>query len=282
MADNTKIEWCDASLNLASGCTPYSEGCKNCYGRSKINRFKGRKGWPSSPDKVTLFPERMVQPFKWRKPRRIFINSMSDTFHPEIPFEYIAAIFGMMAANPRHLFMVLTKRDKRMLEWFEWLSGCRTKTSRGWVFQVDACWEEAEKYVGAFRRPDRFDFEWPLKNVMLGVSVEDQLAANTRIPILLQTPASKRFLSAEPLLGPIDFESILGGATESRRLINGWHGISQMIAGSETGPGARPMHINWARNIRDQCQESGVSFFFKKDSKGRRELDGKIWEEFPE
>lgn len=274
----TKIEWCDETWNIAMGCTPVSTGCNNCFARTMIKRFAGRPGWPKSPGEVTLFPERLEQPFKWRKPRRVFVNSMSDLFHQDVPLIFIAKMFSVMAANSEHTFQILTKRPVRMKEWFIWYDNLRCSP---------------HDYHAQLRIEIG---NLPLPNVWLGVSVEDQETADERIPILLETPAAKRFVSYEPALGPIkvlqDCQVCKGRGwfdngpldqfkCENCNDVGQLIGLDLVICGAETGPGARPMDINWARYVRDQCKAAKVPFFFKRDSEGSHNLDGEKWEEMP-
>ena len=272
--DNTKIEWADATWSPIMGCTPVSSGCKNCYARRMMCRYKSRKGWPESPGMVTLFPERLQQPFNWKKPRRIFVCSMGDLFHDDVSFEYIAAVFGAMAANPQHTFLVLTKRWQKMARFF------RISASFKWTAAVE--WADSLLSHETQIHPDGSgpihckwgpnpSAPWPLPNVHLGVSVENQETADERIPALLRTPAAKRFVSYEPALGPVDMQYAAFNGADS---LTSMEGINQIICGAETGPGARTMDLDWARSVRDQCAAADVPFFFKRDSDGNRELDG--------
>lgn len=256
MATKTKIEWCDSTWNPIMGCTPISAGCKNCYAMAMSKRFAGHnKGWPNRPGEVTIFPGRLEQPFRWEKPRRIFVCSTSDLFHDSVSSEYIAVVFCAMAANPRHTFLVLTKRPKRMLDFFG-------------TFRED--------YFSSFRSPHDPEPEWPIQNVHLGVSVENQETADERITLLLQCPAAVRFVSAEPLLGhirlPFDLcaHEACGDFSEGKCDHPGCldRAFNQVIVGAETGPGARPMDLDWARSIRDQCMASDIPFFFKSAGPG--------------
>ena len=270
----TSIEWTDESWNPVTGCSHVSEGCRNCYAERlalrKLQPYDTGLPWTkqNAEANVRLHPERLEIPLRWRKPRRVFVNSMSDLFHEQVPDEFIAAIFGTMAAAPQHTFQVLTKRPKRMIEWFQWVveqdhdSGYDSgDTIPG---RLACCWEALRHEV--LHHPDgdsgpihmKYAADpngpWPLPNVHLGVSVENQETVDKRIPLLLETPAAVRFVSAEPLLGLIDLSPhIKAGA-----------GIDQVIVGGESGPGARPMHPQWARSIRDQCIEMDVAFFFKQ------------------
>jgi len=218
---------------------------------------------PEWTGQVRLVPEVLDQPLRWKKPRRIFVNSMSDLFHENVTDEWLDRIFAVMALAKQHTFLVLTKRPERMRRWF-------TTTASGAKREV-LVWETAG-------RPERWP-GWPLPNVWIGVSVENQQAADERIPILLATPAALRFVSCEPCLGPIDLSRYLGagepGEIGNGRLHNSpsecptWYDwcncvIDWVIVGGESGPGARPMHPDWVRSLRDQCREAGVPFFFKQ------------------
>lgn len=311
----TKIEWTDATWNPVTGCTKVSPGCDHCYAERWTERFKGK----GSFTEVTLHPERLARPLKWRKPLRVFVNSMSDLFHDEVPDEYIARVFAVMAATPQHTYQILTKRHARM----------RSLLSAPWFPELVTTWAWRDGV-----RPLRGQMvEMPAPNVWLGVSVEDRRWADIRIPALLDTPAAVRFLSCEPLLGPVDLGAALlrpyerqqGGYWEYGHgedvYGNGreWvpaTGIDWVIVGGESGPGARPMHPDWPRSLRDQCQAARVPFFFKQwgewapdelrftagvgpgatryyfpdDSfmhhlgkkRAGRELDGRTWDEFPQ
>jgi len=262
---STKIEWADAVWNPITGCSPISEGCEHCYAKRQARRFKGRYGYPADdPFRVTFHPDRLEEPLRWKKPRRVFVCSMGDLFHPDVPLNVTKDVFDVMrrAGNKYgHTFMVLTKRPKRMAE-----------------------------FIGLLQRDKGDDFRrWPLPFVWLGVTAENQQRADERIPILLQTPAAVRFVSVEPMLGPVDLTHIPipHGLVEC-------HGgrldpVNWVIAGGETGPGARPMHPDWVRSLRDQAVSAGVPFFFKgwgkwiqnQSNAGKRMLDGREWNEFP-
>jgi len=248
MSDDSKIEWTDATWNPVTGCTKVSPGCDHCYAETFAERWRGTPGHHFEQGfDVTLRPERLGQPLHWKRPRRIFVNSMSDLFHEAVPDEYIAAVFGTMAQTPQHTYQVLTKRHGRM----------RSLLSSA-----------------MFRQ--RFCFGWPLPNVWLGVSAEDQKRAELRIPRLLETPAAVRFVSAEPLLGPIDLTQAVWTMGDQRghgltaSFVHGgnccrrFHGLDWVIVGGESGPGARPMEAEWARSIISQCQGTGVSVFVKQ------------------
>jgi protein gp37 len=305
MGARTAIEWSESTWNPTVGCTKVSPGCDHCYAERITERFHG----PGSFANVVLHPDRLELPLRWRKPRRVFVNSMSDLFHDDVPDEYIGRVFAVMAAAPRHTFQVLTKRHARM----------RALMRSGEFFALVS--DHAIEALGMDVLP------WPLPNVWLGVSVEDQHWADIRIPALLDTPAVVRFLSAEPLLGPIDLTRWLAGRCRycDGIVIDDTDGrctggdIGWVIVGGESGSGARPMHPEWARNLRDQCVAAGVPFLFKQwgewtqrvniveadhcpvqyvdaDSVGPdadermwrvgkkragRELDGRTWDEYP-
>ncbi|MER6830815.1 phage Gp37/Gp68 family protein [Streptosporangium sp. NPDC000563] len=270
---NSSIEWTDSTWSPVTGCTKVSPGCDNCYAEGIARRFSGTKAFPNGFE-VTLRPERLDQPLRWKKPRRIFVNSMSDLFHDAVPDEYIARVFAVMAATPDHTFQLLTKRHGRM-------RSLLSSTAFVEAVQVafDALADEHEI--------DLIPGPWPLSNVHLGVSVEDQKWADRRIPALLDTPASVRWISAEPLLGPVDLCGPIVNGHRPRLTYwltgrPGWGneyttdtGITMtspvtgprldwVVCGGESGHGARPMHPDWARSLRDQCVAAGVAFHFKQ------------------
>ena len=286
MSAKTSIEWTDYSWNPVSGCDKVSPGCDHCYAETIATRVAGTKAYPDG-FKVTLKPERLTDPLRkrsWRG-KRVFVNSMSDLFHKDVPDDYIAQVFAIMALAPEITFQILTKRHGRMRS----------------LLNSEAHWRRVG--VGGVR---------VLPNVWLGVSVEDQQRADLRIPALLDTPAAVRWLSCEPLLGPVDlgaaFGTNYGGDPREDET-----GVDWVVVGGESGPGARPMHPEWARTLRDQCQAAGVPFHFKqwgewvpedqspedavipgtyrfdeptgtirlgKKTAGR-ELDGRTWDEWP-
>jgi len=250
-------EWWDVSWNPVSGCDAVSEGCAHCFAKRMANRLRGRYGYPADePFRVTLHPERLDEPMHWRKPRRVFVCSMGDFWHPAVPLKFQCQMLTVMKACPEHTFMILSKRAEQMA-----------------MFNNACGWGS-------------------LPNVWLGVSAENQERADERIPLLLETPAAVHFISAEPLLGPInlswaapcpdcggagDMGRADSGKLEPCQLCGGYgdalgHGIDKRLAlvivGGETGPGARPMNPDWARALRDQCEEAGVAFFMKKMSGG--------------
>jgi len=277
----TKIEWTGKTWNPIVGCSIVSPGCTNCYAMKMAARLEamgdaavkackavpaahyagttkwvnGKPGWTG---KVALAPDDILtKPLRTRKPTTWFVNSMGDLFHEDVPDEWIDRVFAVMAICPQHTFQVLTKRSKRMREY------CASATTPDRV--VDALMLLMAQ-PRAFRRTTGQNAHWwPILNVWLGVSAEDQRRANERIPDLLETPAAVRFVSAEPLLGSIDFTRRVAHPAGDRLSSRTWmKDVNWIIVGGESGPGARPMHPDWARTIRDQCQAAGVPYFFKQ------------------
>jgi protein gp37 len=238
----TSIEWTDQTWNPVTGCDKVSPGCDHCYAEGIAHRFAGTPQFPNGFG-VTLRPERLDEPLHWRKPRRVFVNSMSDLFHADIPDEFIARVFATMARAPQHTFQILTKRPGRMRSL---LADDPQK-----LLEATADEATADAIYGA---------HWPLPNVWLGVSAEDQKWANVRIPVLLDTPAAVRFVSAEPLLGPIDMRMWL--EDDPTRFVV--PPLDWVIVGGESGPGARPVHPDWVFSLRDQCVDADVPFLFKQ------------------
>lgn len=263
-------------------------------------RDPGNKREARWTGEVRFIAEHLADPLRWRKPQRVFVNSMSDLFHERLSNEEIAAVFGVMAAAPQHTFQVLTKRAKRMREWFEWFQSevvaemdPDDTMAQGRVFQLCACIDSIfddktpTPLVDALDEM-RFDInraplQWPLPNVWLGVSVENQDAADERIPELLRTPAVVRFLSCEPLIGPVDLRGCecgnmwCGGERLRSYRFEKQHDdgrievleerkerIAWVIAGCESGPGARPCNVEWLRSLRDQCAAAGAPYFLKQ------------------
>ncbi len=240
----SKIEWTDAVWNPVTGCTKVSEGCRNCYAERMAKRLAGRVGYSAElPFSVTWHVERMGEPLQWKKPRRVFVCSMGDLFHERVPDEVIYDVFEVMIRAPQHTYMVLTKRAQRMQAF---MSG---------------------------------SMEFVQENIWLGVSVENQAAADERVHWLLDTPAAMRFVSCEPLLGPVDLGDCDLGNGWRVDALNGTHWgpgmvdyqagctkLDWVIVGGESGPGARPMHPNWARALRDDCgaDRADCPFFFKQ------------------
>ena len=263
MARDTGISWTDSTWNPVRGCSRISKGCENCYAERMAARFsdpgKPYHGYaemtPSGPrwtGKLGFIERHINDPLNWKKPARIFVNSTSDLFHEDMPWEWIEKVFGIMLKAKWHTFQVLTKRADKMRDWMN-----EVKDRAGHLIKASGS-------------------SWPPNNVHLGVSVEDQAAATKRIPSLMGTPAYIRFLSVEPLIGPVDLGSYLSTGR-----------IDWVIAGAESGPGARPMQEDWVRVIRDQCVRYNVKLFYKqkitKDGKKIEtpKIDGRRWTQFP-
>jgi protein gp37 len=226
---STAIEWTDKTWNPTTGCNKVSPGCKHCYAEALTKRF--RNHFPNGFE-FTLHPERLEEPKRWRKPSRVFVNSMSDLFHESMPLDFLQEVFRVMEECPKHVFQILTKRHGRLAELAP-------------------------------------ELEWP-ENVWMGVSVENQDYVQ-RVDYLRRVPAAVRFLSCEPLLGPLRLDL---------------EGIHWVIVGGESGVGHRPIEINWARQIREQTLTAEVAFFFKQwggrhPKAGGRTLDGRTWDEMP-
>jgi protein gp37 len=265
MADHSKIEWTETTWNVASGCTKVSAGCDHCYiERTPPFRMAGRrfdKPGVGGTTGVTLRPERLGMPLRWRKPRRVFVNSLADLFHEAVPDQLILDTFAVMALTPRHTYQLLTKRPARM----------RSMLSRP-DFQ-------SEVAVSAIKFGEVPCGPWPMRHVWLGTSVESQQWADIRIPALLGTPAAVRWLSCEPLLGPVNlqpylprqFEREQGGywvyGTDPLGTDKRWMSgpaIGWVVLGGESGPGARPMELAWAESLVAQCQSAEIPAFMKQ------------------
>jgi protein gp37 len=304
MGDKSSIEWTDATWNPVTGCDRVSAGCDHCYALDLAARLKAmgqpryqKDGDPKTSGPgfgVTMHPDKLTEPLRWTKPRRIFVNSMSDLFHAEVEDWFIASVFAVMAATPHHTYQILTKRPQRMVR----------------LLANDAFLETVRRAhhatIELANTPSRH--EWPLPNVWLGVSVENQAAA-WRIDWLAKTPAAVRFLSIEPMIGPVDIEPWLwlvgmstagpfrdkfGNVRIPRAYGLGGQAITSIpagdihwvITGGESGPDHRPFDPAWAMAVRDQCHAAGVAYFHKQNGgktpkAGGRELDGRTWDEFP-
>lgn len=297
MAQDSAIEWTDNVWNPVTGCTKVSTGCKNCYAETMARRLKAM-GVPQYQNvlddkgcwngKVTLVHSALDAPLHWRKPQRIFVNSMSDLFHEDVPDEFIDKVFAVMALCPQHTFQVLTKRPERMAAYLNESNRdtqsevweCMTN-EHGWLSRED-CVGIAVEGCGAVVYP--IDPAWPLPNVHLGISAENQETLDERLPHLINTPAALRFLSLEPLLGPIELFKTKASSLLGRRFseVIGW-----VIVGGESGAGARPCNIEWIRNIVAQCKAAGIPCFVKQDSGPKPGKQGRIpddlWiKEFPD
>jgi protein gp37 len=289
----TAIEWTQQTWNPIVGCSIVSPGCTNCYAMSMAARLEAMcekavspgpldhylgttrrvNGKPVWTGKLALAGERILtEPLRRRKPTTYFVNSMGDLLHEDCPDEWIDRVFAVMALSPQHTFQVLTKRSARMRAYASEVAATWAKPGHGGS-------ERIRFAMCKLKGVDTDDYntglsKWPLDNIWLGVSAERQQEADARIPDLLATPAAVRFVSAEPLLGPIDFNnlpSVSGFGRYLDALSNAGAGDSDLphclnwvIVGGESGPHARPMHPDWARSIRDQCAAAGVPFFFKQ------------------
>ena len=246
MADKSKIEWCDATWNPVTGCEKISPGCDHCYAERMSKRLAGRHGYDAeNPFKITIHPERLYQPMRWKRPRKIFTCSMGDLFHEKVSYNMITDVMFYIRGAPQHIFMLLTKRP----------------------LNAKAYFEEYMSMSGMFL---------PM-NLWFGVTAENQKMADERIPVLLGMPfLSVRFVSVEPMLEKIDIDNYLLPRNES---VLDW-----VICGGESGPDARKMDPMWAIGLRNDCERHGVPFFFKRGSGicGSPELAGRIYRAFPE
>jgi protein gp37 len=281
MSQDSAIEWTEVTWNPVTGCDRVSPGCDHCYAATLAKRLKamgnlryqndGSRKTSGPGFGVTLHPDKLDEPLKWRRSRTVFVNSMSDLFHADVPDDFIADVFAVMALAPQHTFQVLTKRPRRM----------QHLLSSPWWHEFIQ--DRAVDATANDREPEPRLPNLPLPNVWLGVSVENQEWANKRIPLLISTPAHVRFLSCEPLIEPVDLgpfmnDDFMGGDLEDF--------IQWVIVGGESGPGARPMNPDWAHLLRDQCVANGIAFFFKQwggrtPKAGGRELGSRTWDEMP-
>jgi protein gp37 len=286
MSTNSAIEWTDCTWNPVAGCTPVSPGCLNCYAATMTRRLDamGQEKYHNlittrTADNRAVFTGRinldhdsLTIPLHWKKPRRIFVNSMSDLFHKDVPFEFIDRVFAVMALCPQHTFQVLTKRPERMAEYFK-----RTGSMEDAIDRVGRIiWNMAEviREGTILNRTllipsDERERRWPPRNVWLGTSTENQQTADERIPHLLRCPAAVRFLSVEPLLGAVDLRTgiyLVSTGLPGEKLERGTtlSGIDLVICGGESGPGARPCDVAWIRSIVQQCKAAGVKCFCKQ------------------
>lgn len=262
MADKTSINWTEATWNPTTGCDKVpaykgqeGSGCDNCYALVRAAELKaagiaeyqndGRPETSGPGFGLAMHPHRLDQPMRWSKPRIIFVNSMSDLFHPKVTDEFIADVFAVMAVTPRHTYQVLTKRPKRM----------RALLGNP-VFRATVADKARALHANTRDETDTASLDaWPLPNVWLGVTTENQAAANERIPLLAQVDAAVRFLSCEPLIGRV----VLSDAAPDVSAAIDW-----VIVGGESGAGARPMPLEWATALRDECEREGVAYIFKQ------------------
>ncbi len=272
MSDGTAIEWTEATWNPITGCSVTSPGCTNCYamklagGRlrnhaSRAGLTVSTKAGPVWTGETRFNEEWLDQPLRWKRPRMIFVCAHGDLFHESVPDEWIDRVFAVMALATQHTFQVLTKRSDRMRDYLS-----RRKSAKPVTTPL------GDGTLGEHPFSDELQ---PPKNIWLGVSVEDQARADQRIPDLLETPAAVRWLSCEPLLGPVDLTMLHHDGITNIDALRGMHGVLQpmlaecdkidwIVVGGESGPGARPMHPQWARSLREQCAAASVPFFFKQ------------------
>lgn len=245
MSDHSRIEWTDATWNPVTGCTKVSPGCKHCYAQTFAERFRGVPGHPYEQGfDLRLWPDRVRLPLAWKASRRIFVNSMSDLFHENVPEDFISQVFETMRNAPWHQFQVLTKRPERMASFLE-----QNPQALG-------------RHSGANG------------HIWLGASVENDRYAY-RAKLVARLRSAVRFLSCEPLLGPLDLKGVLGP-----------EGVNWVIVGGESGAGARPMKLDWVLEIRDACRQARVPFFFKQWGGVNKKATGRIlvrrtWDEMP-
>jgi protein gp37 len=277
MSTASKIEWTEVTWNPTTGCDRISSGCDHCYALTLARRLKamGQPKYQNDGDPrtsgpgfaVTVHQDTLWEPLRWRKPRVVFVNSMSDLFHARVPDSFIASVFGVMAMTPQHTYQVLTKRPRRM----------RTVLSApAFWFRVNDAADAADDALTAINPrwpgvPSLDPVPWPLPNVWAGTSIEND-DYTWRADDLRQAPAAVRFLSCEPLLGPLPSLDL--------------DGIHWVIAGGESGPDHRKLDLDWVRGIRDRCAAQGTAFFFKQvggptPKAGGREIDGRTWDEMP-
>ncbi len=265
----TKIEWAEKVWNPVTGCNKVSEGCRNCYAERYWHRFHKDVKF----SQVQLHPGKLEEPLHWNKPARIFVDSMGDLFHKDVPLTYIVKVFAIMAIARWHTFIILTKRPERMCAWLsdenfpEYIAKAQEDIcgQHGWCADTD--------------------FDWPLLNVWLGVSVEDQKTADERIHWLLKTPVAVRIVSVEPMLEKINISPYLYGNV-GRYYGDHPNYLNWVICGCESGAGARPMKLSWAADLKHQCVFNDVPFFFKQAMINGKlvkmpALDGKVWDEYP-
>lgn len=272
MSAISTIEWTDRTWNPVRGCSVIDSGCINCYAMKQAHRFSGEgkpyhgltkqtKAGPQWTGVIRTVEEALDEPLSWKKPARVFVNSMSDLFHERVPFPFIDRVFAVMAECQEHTFQVLTKRAERLRKY---MSLDRTEA------------------IGRLMPFDRSTLEsfltWPPRNVWLGVSCEDQRRADQRIPLLLETPAAIRFISAEPLLGPLKLDSWLPWNFDTYPNVG--PRLDWVIVGGESGPHARPCALEWIDDIVRQCRSAGAPVFVKQLGAyvvSEERMDGDVW-----
>lgn len=276
---STKIHWCDETINPVVGCSKISTGCENCYAEKMAKRLaymgyhqyhnvvmfddinewkKGFVGWNNT---TAFVSDELIKPYKWKKPRSIFISSMGDLFHDTVPYQAIDSIMRMVWENKRHTFIFLTKRPENMKQYFMGLTQQGTQ-------------HETARRLLNIKNYSQFDHGWhmhylkggSLPNLVIGTSIEDQHTANERIPVLLQIPARRCFASIEPMIGPVDLKAFLWRDMNDKIVpqCRYTRHLSSVILGGESGSYARPVHPDWVRLVRDQCKEAAIPFMFKQ------------------
>lgn len=307
MADGTKIEWTEATWNPITGCSVVSPGCTNCYAMqlagTRLAEHPSRKGLtrdtkagPVWTGEVRFNEQWLDQPLRWRRPRMVFVCAHGDLFHESVPDEWLDRVFGVMALAPQHTFQVLTKRIERACRYIAAVTTPgRVWSSAGQYPENDRAYLDGLSLHGA-KETDLPP--WPLRNVWLGVSVEDQARADERIPVLLDTPAAVRWISAEPLLGPVDLtalphenwrnrdgvldalsghdwvEVVYGPSKGAREICATGPNLDWVVIGGESGRDARKMDMAWARSLVAQCRSAGVAVFVKQ--LGQLTIDGPV------
>jgi len=285
MSGTSTIEWTEKTWNPSTGCDRISAGCDNCYALTLAKRLKGMGSAKYQTDGdprtsgpgfgVAVHPSALTEPLKVKKPAVWFVNSMSDLFHARVPRDFVVQVWTVMASTPQHTYQILTKRPERMARMLTDLCGCGRGHVPGIHFRSAMDWAVTERsltYVPG-TNPDIYHrVRWPLPNVWLGTSIESDTHV-ARADRLRETPAAVRFVSAEPLLGPLPSLDLTG--------------IDWLIAGGESGPNARPVDAGWIRELRDQCASTGTAFFFKQwggrtPKANGRELDGRTWDQYPQ
>jgi protein gp37 len=314
----TSIQWTDRVWNPVTGCTKVSAGCKHCYAETIAGRFwatqydpvptgrhdaagNGPETRPRAFTDVLTHEDRLTDPLSWRKPARVFVNSMSDLFHHDVPDEFIDRVFAVMAFAAHHTYQILTKRADRMRDyfgapWHQRVSAAYRAMRALGIVQIAKDYDRQRQQGYAFgsltcgQHRDRF-----LPNVWLGVSVEDQQRADERIPLLLRTPAAVRFISAEPLLGHIDLAGFIPKRQPWKPYVECRHGydacpicdaspspaVDWVIVGGESGAGARTCHTDWIRAIVNQCASAGVAVFVKQLGSKRVDYSGVMQGDVP-
>lgn len=286
---STNISWTDETWNPTTGCHKVSPGCLHCYAETlSLRRGWSTKPWtkPNADENVVTHEDRLTKPLSWKTPKRIFVNSMSDLFHENVPDEFICKVFTVMRRCSHHTFQVLTKRPERMMYFMHKLAWHQPEFGATGLAAIGQQAYLSADGSGSYIPP----------NIWLGTSIEDQKRADERLPFLLRTPAAIRFVSCEPLLAPVQIPRGMcercGALSygDPDKCLGCWqptmlYKLHWVIAGGESGPNFRTMNLDWARSLRDQCQAQFQCFWFKQQSGFRPEgnpvLDGKQWREFP-